>query len=176
MLEKITRKKVIVAGVILAIIAVSSLLFPKKKPKDDYLAGNLHGFNHVKGTSVNWFKVNGYYGKGGGGTCCIVVPAKWTPNQWVNVEWEVDPDAYSGKAPPLGTDEFRQYMKQHEANYRRYSKMVEIPEYDDPCDVKVHFLPCQEVKITLSCKSWGHPDYPVNEPDDMEQPEICPSK
>ncbi|WP_128860681.1 DUF3304 domain-containing protein, partial [Shigella sp. FC1967] len=91
MLEKITRKKVIVAGVILAIIAVSSLLFPKKKPKDDYLAGNLHGFNHVKGTSVNWFKVNGYYGKGGGGTCCIVVPAKWTPNQWVKVEWEVDP-------------------------------------------------------------------------------------
>ncbi|SDD01845.1 hypothetical protein SAMN05216484_113114, partial [Proteus mirabilis] len=24
--------------------------------------GNLHGFNHVKGTSVNWFKVNGNYG------------------------------------------------------------------------------------------------------------------
>jgi hypothetical protein len=174
MLEKITRKKVIVIGVILVIVAVSSLFFPKKKTQDDYLAGNLHGFNHVKGTSVNWFMVNGYYGKGGGGTCCIVVPAKWTPNQWVKVEWEVDPDAYPGDIPKFSDPYYDEYMRLHEANYRRYSKMVEIPEYDDPCDVKVHFLPCQEVKITLSCKSWGHPDYPVNEPDDMEEPAICP--
>ncbi|QPB80467.1 DUF3304 domain-containing protein [Proteus sp. GOKU] len=176
MLEKITRKKVIVVGVILTIVAVSSLLFPKKKPQDDYLAGNLHGFNHVKGTSVNWFMVNGYYGKGGGGTCCIVVPAKWTPNQWVKVEWEVDPNAYPGDIPEFNDPTYDEYMKLHEANYRRYSKMVEIPEYDDPCDVKVHFLPCQEVRITLSCYSPGHPNYPISVPTKMEEPAICSKK
>ncbi|HIE5766087.1 TPA: DUF3304 domain-containing protein, partial [Proteus mirabilis] len=74
-----TRKTLTIIIFTFIVIVVSSLLFPKKKPQDDYLAGNLHGFNHVKGTSVNWFMVNGYYGKGGGGTCCIVVPAKWTP-------------------------------------------------------------------------------------------------
>ncbi|MBQ0214855.1 DUF3304 domain-containing protein [Proteus vulgaris] len=174
MLEKITRKKVIVVGVILAIVAVSSLFFPQKKPQDDYLAGNLHGFNHVKGTSVNWFMVNGYYGKGGGGTCCIVVPAKWTPNQWVKVEWEVDPDAYPTDSPGVTDPKFDAYMKKHEANYRRYQKMVEIPEYGEPCSVDVHFLPCQEVKITLSCHATNHPDYPIKEPSFMEEPAICP--
>lgn len=169
-----TRKTLTIIIFTFIVIVVSSLLFPKKKPQDDYLAGNLHGFNHVKGTSVNWFMVNGYYGKGGGGTCCIVVPAKWTPNQWVKVEWEVDPDAYPGDIPEFNDPYYKEYMRLHKANYRHYSKMVEIPEYDDPCDVKVHFLPCQEVRITLSCYSPGHPNYPISVPTKMEEPAICP--
>ncbi|WP_171742558.1 DUF3304 domain-containing protein, partial [Shigella sp. FC1967] len=54
--------------------------------------------------------------------------------------------------------------------------MVEIPEYDDPCDVKVHFLPCQEVRITLSCYSPGHPNYPITVPTKMEEPAVCSKK
>ncbi|WP_139151993.1 DUF3304 domain-containing protein, partial [Shigella sp. FC1655] len=110
------------------------------------------------------------------GTCCIVVPAKWTPNQWVKVEWEVDPDAYPGDIPKFSDPYYDEYMRLHEANYRRYSKMVEIPEYDDPCDVKVHFLPCQEVRITLSCYSPGHPNYPITVPTKMEEPAVCSKK
>ncbi|MGA3658353.1 DUF3304 domain-containing protein, partial [Proteus terrae] len=108
MSTKLTRKKLMFVGIIIALLAIYFLFI--RQPKVEYLAGYLHGFNHVKGTSVNWFKVNGYYGQSAAGTCCIMVPAKWTPNQWVKVEWEVDPDAYSDKSPPLGTDEFRQYM------------------------------------------------------------------
>ncbi len=171
-----TRKTLTIIIFTFIVIVVSSLFFPKKKPQDDYLAGNLHGFNHVKGTSVNWFMVNGYYGEGGGGTCCIVVPAKWTPNQWVKVEWEVDPNAYPGDIPEFNDPYYKEYMRLHKANYRRYSKMVEIPEYNDPCDVKVHFLPCQEVKITLSCHATNHPDYPIKEPSFMEEPAICSKK
>ncbi len=141
--------------------------------KEVQLAGNLYGFNHVKDTAVNWFKVNGYEGRGAAGTCCIMIPPKWSPGKTVLVEWEVDPDAYA-KSPPLGTDEFRAFMKKHEANYRHYSKRVEVPEYNEPCDMKVHFLPCQEVKITLSCYALSHPDYPIKEPSYMEEPAICP--
>ncbi|OAT23499.1 DUF3304 domain-containing protein [Proteus myxofaciens] len=172
MSSKINRKVfAIISGIAIALIAVYLLFI--HQPEEKYLAGNLHGYNHVKDTSVNWFKVNGNYGQGAGGTCCILVPAKWTPNQTVLVEWEVDPNAYD-KSPPIGTDEFRQYMKQHKANYRHYQKMVEIPEYDDPCSVDVHFLPCQEVKITLSCHGTSHPDYPIKEPSFMEEPAVCP--
>ncbi|HEK0786543.1 TPA: DUF3304 domain-containing protein [Proteus mirabilis] len=171
-----TRKTLTIIIFTFIVIVVSSLFFPKKKPQDDYLAGNLHGFNHVKGTAVNWFKVNGYYGQGAAGTCCIMVPAKWTPNQWVKVEWEVDPDAYPTDSPGVTDPKFDAYMKKHEANYRRYQKMVEIPEYGEPCSVDVHFLPCQEVKITLSCHATNHPDYPIKEPSFMEEPAICSKK
>ncbi len=171
-----TRKTLTIIIFTFIVIVVSSLLFPKKKPQDDYLAGNLHGFNHVKGTSVNWFKVNGYYAQSANDTCCIMVPAKWTPNQWVKVEWEVDPDAYPTDSPGVTDPKFDAYMKKHEANYRRYQKMVEIPEYGEPCSVDVHFLPCQEVKITLSCHATNHPDYPIKEPSFMEEPAICSKK
>lgn len=172
MSAKLTRKKLAFIGVIIALIAVYFLFI--QKPKVEYLPGNLHGFNHVKGTSVNWFKVNGNYGRGAMGTCCIMVPRKWTPNQTVLVEWEVDPDAYSSNKPSLGSKEYKEYIKQHEANYRHYSKVVEIPQYDEPCSMKVHFLPCQEVKISLSCYSPWLPEYPIQEPLGMEEPAICP--
>lgn len=141
---------------------------------EDYLAGNLYGFNHVKGTSVNWFEVNGYRAKGAVATCCIMVPTKWSPKQTVLVEWEVDPNPYPLDSPGVTDPKFDEYMVKHKANYRHYSKMVEIPEYDEPCDVKVHFLPCQEVKITLSCYATWHPDYPIKEPSYMEEPAVCP--
>ncbi|ODQ06870.1 MULTISPECIES: DUF3304 domain-containing protein [Enterobacterales] len=174
MSTKLTRKKLMFVGIIITLLAVYFLFI--RQPKVEYLAGSMSGINHVKGTAVNWFKVNGYYAQSANDTCCIMVPAKWTPNQWVKVEWEVDPDAYSDKSPPLGTDEFRQYMKKHKANYRHYQKMVEIPEYDEPCSVKVHFLPCQEVKISLSCYSPWLPEYPIKEPLEMEEPAVCSKK
>lgn len=171
MTTKLTPKKLAFIGIVIALIALYFLFI--HKPKVEYLAGNLHGFNHVKGTAVNWFKVNGYYGQGAAGTCCIMVPEKWTPNQTVLVEWEVDPDAYSGNKPSLGSKEYKEYIKQHEINYRHYQKVVEIPEYDEPCSMDVHFLPCQEVKITLSCHATNHPDYPIKEPSFMEEPAVC---
>ena len=158
-----------------ALILVSLCLLAacSPEPKEEYLAGNLSGFNHVKGTNVNWFRVNGHYARGAAGTCCIRVPAKWLPGKSVLVEWEVDPNPFPKNRPSETSYEYREFYKQHEANYRRYSKRVEIPQYDDPCDVKVHFLPCQEVKISLSCHGPNHPNYPIQEPNDMEEPSEC---
>ncbi len=119
---------------------------------NEMAGGNLTSVNHVDGTAINWLEVNGYRTAGGGErACCIVLPVKWRPGLMANIEWEVDPN--SGViSPPLGTDEFRDFMKRHKANYRRYKTTVEIPEYQERrCGLTVHFLPCQQVKVTTSC-------------------------
>ncbi|OAT23500.1 DUF3304 domain-containing protein [Proteus myxofaciens] len=175
MSSKITRKIfAIISGIAIALIAVYLLFI--RQPEEKYLAGSLHGYNHVKGTVVNKFKVNGNYGQGVAGTCCIMVPAKWTPNQTVLVEWEVDPNPYPTDSSSITDPAFKAYMRNHEANYRHYHKVVEIPEYDDPCSMKVHFLPCQEVKVSLSCFAPWRPEYPIQDPLEMKEPAVCPQK
>ena len=165
-------KKHVTLGIVMFALFSLTGCFPDKKT--NMLPANTWGFNHVKGTYVNWYKVNGARGRGATASCCIMVPEKWSPDQTVLVEWEVDPDAY-GKSPPMGTKEFRDFAEKHKANYRHYSKVVPIPQYDEACDVHVHFLPCQEVKITLSCWAPWHPDYPIKEPNQMEEPAEWPT-
>ena len=138
-------------------------------------AGSIRAVNHVDGTAINWFSVNGYRASGGGGDqCCIVMPDKWRPGLIANIEWEVDPDAYA-KSPPLGTDEFRRFMDKHEMNYRHYKATVEIPEWPgiERCGLTVHFLTCQQVKVTTSCWMGNAPQYPIKESRHMKEPAAC---
>ncbi|MBZ9667141.1 DUF3304 domain-containing protein [Pseudomonas sp. LMG 31766] len=141
---------------------------------NEMAAGSVRAVNHVDGTAINWFKVNGYRAHGGGGDqCCIGLPFKWRPGLVVNIEWEVDPDPFA-KSPPLGTDEFRTFMDKHELNYRRYSTQVEIPEYQEKvCGLTVHFLACQQVKISTSCYGTSSPQYPIKDPRHMKEPAVC---
>lgn len=92
-----------------------------------------------------------------------------------NIKWEVDPAPYAD-APPLGTDEFRAFMVKHESNYRHYSAVVEIPEWEGTkrCGLTVHFLVCNQVKVTTSCWGYGSPNNPIKEPLDMKEPAVCP--
>ncbi|WP_435634717.1 DUF3304 domain-containing protein [Pseudomonas solani] len=143
---------------------------------NEMAAGNIAAVNHVEGTAINWFSVNGYRASGGGGRqCCIVLPTRWRPGLIVNIEWEVDPDPYAA-SPPLGTDEFRAFMEVHKKNYRINSAVVEVPEWPDTksCSMKVHFLPCQQVKVTTSCWGYGSPNNPIKEPLYMKEPAVCP--
>lgn len=39
-----------------------------------FVAANILGYNHVAGTNINWFTVNGYRARTGGFTCCISLP------------------------------------------------------------------------------------------------------
>lgn len=115
--------------------------------KTSYVAADLQGYNHVAGTNINWFSVNGYRGHAGGFTCCISLPEKWRPNMQVAVEWEVDPDPFPKDMPRLGTKEFRDYVKAHEANYRHYKAVATIPEYEESCGLQVHFYPVSRLKL-----------------------------
>ena len=144
------------------------------KGSNDYNAGDLGAINHVNGIGINGFSVNGYSAPGlGGGYCCIMLPRKWTPGLKAHVEWEVDPDPYV-HLPPLGTDEFRKAYALHAAKYQEHSAIVDIPKYTETCGMTVHFLPCNQVKVTTSCVGYGTPDYPIKEPLDMKEPAQCP--
>ncbi|AWV44690.1 hypothetical protein CD201_08980 [Hafnia alvei] len=143
---------------------------------DDYTAGDLRGFNHMVDSGVNSFTVNGYGGTLTGNSCCIMLPNKWTPGLKAHIEWEVDPNP-NVILPPLGTDEFRTAYAQHKAKYQQHSTIVDIPQYGkERCGLTVHFLPCDQVKVTTVCSGYGTPNYPIKEPLKMKEPASCPVK
>ena len=145
-----------------------------------YLAGNLNGVNHTS-AAINYFSVNGYGGPNispfgfGGGMCCAMLPSQWQPGLKFEVKWETDPNPYA-PSPPLGTDEFRAFMVKHKANYQQHRAIVDLPPYETEklCSLKVHFLPCHQVKVTTACMAFGQPGYPIKEPLKMQEPAVCP--
>ncbi len=156
------------AGVILVLTGCSSA-------ENEMAGGNLRAVNHTV-HGINWFSVNGYRAHGGGGSsCCIVMPIKWRPGLKALIEWEVDPDPFA-KSPPLGSDEFRAFMVEHKKDYRHYSVTTEIPEWPgtERCGLSVHFLVCNQIKVTASCWGYGSPNNPIKEPKRMKEPSVCP--
>ena len=147
--------------------------------KVTWSGGDLRGVNHTQ-LGIGRFSVNGSGGPNispfgeGGGACCISLPDKWQPALKAQVEWEVDPDPYA-KLPPLGTDEYREAYRKHAANYKKYRATVDIPEYGkERCGLTVHFFPCQQIKVTTSCWTYGAQAYPIKEPREMKEPKVCP--
>ena len=143
--------------------------------ENEMAAGNIEAVNHTV-NAINWLSVNGYRADGGGGSsCCVIMPTKWRPGLKAHIEWEVDPDPFAD-APVLGTDEFRAFMIRHKSNYRHHRATVEIPEWPgkESCDLKVHFLTCNRVKVTTACAVYGQPNYPIKDALEMKEPTVCP--
>ncbi|WP_419246769.1 DUF3304 domain-containing protein [Serratia sp. NFX21] len=144
---------------------------------NDYTAGDLRAKNHVAGQNINWFSVNGHRAPGlGGGYCCVMLPLKWTPDLKARIEWEVDPNPNEYipfKKKGSGYEEGA--YARHAANYQKHSTVVDIPQYGkERCGISVHFLPCNQVKVTTVCEGYGTPTYPIKEPMNMEEPAQCP--
>ena len=63
----------------------------------------------------------------------------------------------------------------HKANFQKHSMVVDIPQYGkERCGITVHFLPCNQVKVTTICDGYGTPNYPIKEPLEMKEPAQCP--
>ncbi|WP_442867905.1 DUF3304 domain-containing protein [Citrobacter sp. Awk 2] len=137
-------------------------------------AANISGINHVAGQSVNSFTVNGYGGSLTGNSCCIMLPDKWVAGLKANIKWEVDPKT----APPFpgykDREKFKAWEQALEDSFQQNETIVDIPKYDHACGLTVHFLPCNQVKVTTSCYGYGAPEYPVKEPLNMKEPASCP--
>jgi hypothetical protein len=159
---------------ILIVLAVLMISGCSRAGNSDYTAGDIRGFNHTR-QGVNYFTVNGYGGRLTGNSCCIMLPLKWTPGLKARIEWEVDPD---NAPPPPGFEHWEEYLKwekEVKASYQKHSAVVDIPEYGkERCGITVHFLPCNQVKVTTVCQGYGTPGYPVNEPMNMKEPAQCP--
>ncbi|MDU8529962.1 DUF3304 domain-containing protein [Pseudomonas syringae pv. actinidifoliorum] len=142
---------------------------------NEMAGGNIQAVNHTL-SGINWLSVNGYRAHGGGGSsCCIIMPIKWRPGLKANIEWEVDPDPFA-KLPPLGTKEFKAAMAKAESSFQRHRATVDIPEWPETkrCGLTVHFLVCNQIKLTSSCWAPSSPNYPIKEPKQMKEPAVCP--
>ena len=151
------------------------MLYGCSSADNEMAGGNLQAVNHTL-HAINWMSVNGYRAHAGGGSsCCIIMPIKWRPGLKANVEWEVDPDP-SAKMPSVTSDEFIEVYARHAANYQRHSATVDIPEWPgtESCDLKVHFLTCNQVRVTTACAVYGQPNYPIKQPLEMKEPAVCP--
>ncbi|MFC5472410.1 DUF3304 domain-containing protein [Paraherbaspirillum soli] len=125
--------------------------------REDKVAVEVTGYNHMPYWSIRGFSVNGGSGRnlspgdgGPGGTCCVEIPKHWRPGMKAKVSWAYDTDQGGPRPPPPQEAE------------------VEIPEYapENLGSVQVHFYPNHRIKVVVSMYSLGSPAYPMS-PEDM---------
>ncbi|SUC18949.1 Protein of uncharacterised function (DUF3304) [Proteus vulgaris] len=146
------------------------------KPKNPMLGAGLQGYNHTQ-FEISGFSINEGYGSIGGTVCCVMLPEKWRPNLIVHIQWKKVDTTKFPPAPKFSQVEaYNRWEKELDRYTTYHEAWVPIPQYDEPCSVKIHFLPCDEVKITTSCKGYGHPEYPINEPHNLKEPAVCSKK
>jgi len=147
------------------------------------LSAPVTGYNHTS-AYINKFSVNGAGGPnvgphqgGGSEVCCGMIPRHWTPGLRAIVEWEKDPDPYAyGKwAEKPYSDAWRRRMEEQRKKYSRHTVTVDIPQYSVAGSLKVHFLPCDKVRVSADNIKRGDPRYPYNYPMNMEEPKVCPN-
>jgi hypothetical protein len=123
------------------------------KPPEAKPTANLSAYNHTP-DYIHQYYVDGQWGGnsyayGGGGSfvCCIVYPREWRPDLTAKVRWT------TASSDPKATGDAG-VGKWHEAT-------VTIDRYTEPgTRLNVHFLPKGEVRLVITNKSAGHPDYP----------------
>ncbi|QHM77525.1 hypothetical protein C7M52_03524 [Mixta theicola] len=165
-------------------------------------SGAIEAINHTS-WAINRFSVNGAsaidvigpYQGGGGGS--YAVPPVWTSDLTVKVDWETGV-AFASDVPEIPkptepdttgmgeearyaawqkySDERRVWSKKIKAFSKAHSRIVPVPDYtgQKTCGISVHFLPCDQIKVTTSCADYGSPDYPIKDPVYMEKPAVCP--
>lgn len=162
-------------------------------------AGTLEAINHTR-WAINQFSVDGQSGidaigpyDGGGGGCCYGVPGQWKPGMTVRVDWETGvafasdvPEIPEPKRPVADGADYeswqkyfdlkQQWYKKIKALNRQHSLDVIVPDYtgQKTCGITVHFMPCDEVRVTTSCMTYNNPNYPIKEPLRMPEPKVCP--
>jgi Protein of unknown function (DUF3304) len=146
------------------------------------LAAPVMGYNHTS-AAINRFTVNdaggpnlGAHQGGGKQSCCGSVPRTWMPGLTAVVVWEKDPDPYSYSewTERPYSDAWAKRMEEHKQHYSRHKAVVDIPKYDIAGTLKVHFLPCNQVRVSADNMKPGDPRYPYNYPINMPEPNVCP--
>ena len=171
---------VILAGALLMLNGCADL---QRSYGVERLGAPIEGYNHSNTAAINRFTINGSGGSGinpssgGGQTCCVVLPVTWQPGLKVVVEWEEDPTPFSSRelSEKPFTEAWRERMHEQREHYTQHRVEVEVAPYDRLGAASVHFLPCNQVKVTGGIETYRHPDYPYNYPLNMEEPEQCPT-
>ncbi|HCI5439805.1 TPA: DUF3304 domain-containing protein, partial [Enterobacter roggenkampii] len=133
--------------------------------------------------AINHFSVNGQSGidiigpfQGGGGGCCYGVPSAWKPGMTVKIDWETGVGGSKGFPGFSDREKYKKWKRQNDLQKKQHSAIVSIPDYtgQETCGITVHFLPCDDVKVTTSCWSPANANYPIKLPLEMKEPKVCP--
>ncbi|MBK0416932.1 DUF3304 domain-containing protein [Chromobacterium haemolyticum] len=170
----------------LALLAFAMLLPAQAmgtNPATEMVPAGVEGYNHTS-AAINRFSVNragghniGPFNNGGGSqSCCASLPRQWRPGLMATVEWEKDAKPYGySEWGPLNSRVWGEAFERHKAqNYSTHRAVVEIPRYESSGAIKVHFLPCDQVKVAANNITPGYPGYPYNFPARMQEPKTCP--
>jgi hypothetical protein len=177
-----SRGVLLKSGSLALLLSGALLLAGCDKPEtESWSGGDLRGVNHTR-QQIPSFSVNGSAGPNigsfgeGGGACCISLPDKWRPGLKADVEWVVSTNSGLVKFPGYeDREKYKVWEKKIEDGLVKHRTMVDIPDYGEKkCGLTVHFLPCNQIKVTASCKTYGAAEYPVKDPREMEEPAQCP--
>ncbi|WP_425317780.1 DUF3304 domain-containing protein [Pseudomonas nitroreducens] len=143
--------------------------------------GTIDAVNHTH-WAINRFSVNGQNAVDiigpyqGGGACCFAAPAQWMPGMTVRVDWETGVGGSKGFPGFADREKYYAWLDKMEAQKRQHSQVVPVPDYtgQEACGITVHFLPCDQLKVTTSCQTYGNPGYPIKEPLKLPEPKSCP--
>jgi len=156
----------------------ASLLFPATA-----WATTIEAINHTH-WAINRFSVDGRSGidiigphEGGGGGCCYSAPQTWQPGMTVLIDWETGAGSSAGFPGFADEANYLSWRNKMRAQKRQHTKTVPIPDYANQpvCGITVHFLPCDDIKVTTSCHAFGSPEYPIKIPLHLPEPQSCPS-
>ena len=175
--------KITILGILLGVFLLAGCSQPKAETKTQSGGtGTIKAINHTK-WAINHFSVNGQSGidaigpfQGGGGGCCYGAHSTWRPGMAVRVDWETGVGGTDGFPGYDHWDEYLKWQKKMDSFKRQHSKTVPLPDYtgQETCGITVHFLPCDDVKVTTSCWSPANANYPIKLPLEMKEPKVCP--
>lgn len=174
--------KIILSCILLAVILLAGCSQHTVHADTGGGGGTIRAINHTK-WAINHFSVNGQSGidaigpfDGGGGGCCYGVPGRWKPGMTVRIDWESGEFSTEGFPGFADRKKYLAWVTEVSANNRQHSKTVPVPDYTGQkiCGITVHFLPCDDVRVTTSCWAPNHESYPVKLPLKMEEPKVCP--
>lgn len=124
----------------------------KQDPMDDKATASITSYNHTPDyihqfyVDDTWGGNSFAYGGGGKFVCCIVYPRTWSPGLTARVKWTT-----SSSDPNATGDAAKEHW--HEA-------VVPIEKYVETGKLNVHFLPGGRVRLIISSKVAGYPEYP----------------
>ncbi|WP_116338474.1 DUF3304 domain-containing protein [Enterobacter cloacae] len=175
--------KITISGVLLGVFLLAGCSQPKAEAQTQSGGtGTIEAINHTK-WAINHFSVNGQSGidiigpfQGGGGGCCYGVPSDWKPGMTVKIDWETGVGGSKGFSGFSDREKYKNWKRQIDLQKKQHSTIVSIPDYtgQETCGITVHFLPCDDVKVTTSCFTYGSPSYPIKLPLEMKEPKVCP--
>ena len=99
-----------------------------------------------------------------GGACCAYM-GSWSPNKTAIVKWKADQDPYSYSKNPheMYSTQWYQWMREYKKDKVTYHKAeVVVPQYtrESAGNVIAIFLPCHQVMVVNTYKSYNNPSFP----------------